>query len=151
MHTLQKYLKTYGYISDEIHSFEDKQLVVGMWKFAVWNGARIGKKLFIRNGLAVFERRLRSISTKPRCGNPDLREGKFGQKIRASHTLAKRYFAQTPWGKNNLTYKIESFDNDLTSEVQRQEIAKAFELWTDASELSVSEVQGSQNADINIQ
>ncbi len=113
---------------------------------------KIEKKLFMGKGLKVFERRLKNILRQPRCGDPDIGEGSFRPKRKKKKTkLGKRYLAQTPWGKNTLTYKIESFDSDLPVEDQRQEIAKAFKMWTDVSELQVSEVQGSGNADINIQ
>ena len=112
---------------------------------------KIEKKLFMGKGLNVFERRLKNILRQPRCGDPDIGEGSFRPKRKKKTKLGKRYLAQTPWGKNTLTYKIESFDSDLPVEDQRQEIAKAFKMWTDVSELQVSEVQGSGNADINIQ
>ena len=128
-----------------------KELLQALWKFAVWNRAKMDKKLFMTNdGLNAIERRLMTMTRQPRCGNPDVGEGNFQPEMEKKRTLVKRYSAQTPWGKNTLTYKIESFDTDLTEEIQRQEIAKAFKLWTDASELTVSEVQGSENADINI-
>ena len=148
---LQKYLRTYGYIPEEMKKPDLKELQQCLWKFAVWNRARMDKKRFMTNeGLNVLERRLMAMTKQPRCGNPDIGEGNFQPQMDKKGTRVKRYSAQTPWGKKNLTYKIESFDTDLTEEVQRQEIAKAFKLWTDASELTVSEVQGSENADINI-
>ena len=102
------------------------------------------KNLFMSK-VRTFERTLARITQKRRCGDPDIGKGAFKRSERI-----KRYVAQTPWGKTALTYKIENFDNDLSEEVQRAEIAKAFKLWTNASELTVSEVQGSTPADINI-
>lgn len=124
------------------------QLGQGMWNFAVLNGAKIEKKLFTRRALPVFKRVLKRFFKKPRCGDPDMGKGIFGGETDMKKN--KRYLVQSPWGKNTITYKIESFDNDLPHEVQRQEIAKAFKFWNDASELTASEVQGSTTADINI-
>ncbi|XP_028394280.1 matrilysin-like [Dendronephthya gigantea] len=145
-----KYLKSYGYISETttpMQKSEGEQIEQGMWNFAVRNGANIKKKIFKNEAKRVFERILERISKKRRCGDPDIGKGAFG----TGGGIQKRYLAQSPWGKNILTYKILSFDDDLTHEVQREEIAKAFKFWTDASELTVSEVQGTTTADINIE
>lgn len=128
-----------------------KKIKMGMWKFAIWNGAKIGKKLFMSKAAPIFKRHLARISKQSRCGDPDIGKGRLQAKKGKKDKLAKRYLTKTPWGKNTLTYKIESFDSDLPVEVQRQEIAKAFKLWSDVSELTISEVQGNANADINIQ
>ena len=139
---------SYGYVPAKTKSLRD--FVDGLWRFAIWNGAKMKKGLFMSKiGLDVFTRRLMSMSKKRRCGNPDIGEGSFQPKMEKRQRV-RRYSAQTPWGENTLTYKIESFDDSLPQEVQRQEIAKAFKLWTDASELTVREVQGSANADIKI-
>ena len=145
-------MTSYGYsptsLTPETYTLDKSnttnQLLNAFWKFATWNGVKMGKKLFMRK-VRTFERTLARITQKRRCGDPDIGKGAF----KGSERI-KRYVAQTPWGKTALTYKIESFDNDLSEEVQRAEIAKAFKLWTDASELTVSEVQGSTPADINI-
>ena len=100
----------------------------------------------MNKAVPTFERTLARILKKPRCGDPDIGTGTFQNK----RERKKRYVPHAPWGKTSLTYKIESFDNDLPAEQQRQEIAKAFKLWTDASVLTASEVQGSTPADINI-
>ena len=121
---------------------------MGAWKFAVWNGAKIGKKAFMSKALPIFERLLTSAAQKSRCGNSDIGEGML--KPRNDNNRGKRYVALSSWRKNTITYKFENFDNDLSEQVQRVEIARAFKLWADASPLTFSEVQGSANADINI-
>lgn len=130
-----------------VDQLQDQQLQDALWKFATWNGLKMGKDLFMSKAVSTFERTVARITQRRRCGDPDIGKGAFKGK---GFGRNKRYVPQTPWGKTALTYKIESFDNDLSEEVQRAEIAKAFKLWTDASKLIVSEVQGSTPADINI-
>lgn len=164
---MEKYLRDYGYApqirkrnrwrkkkfnkvtSKKCKKLSDKAFNRALWKFAVFHGAKMGKKVFAKSGKESVKRTLGKMMNQQRCGRPDIGQGKF--KSKESNSLKKRYAAVAPWGKKNLKYKIEIYGNDLPGSVQDTEFEKAFKMWSDAVVgLDIKQVRGSETADINI-
>ena len=113
----------------------------------------MGKDLFDIFAKRRIESAIKKKTQRQRCGNPDIGQAEFGKSPNSGKkSYVKRYVAQTPWGKSNLTYKIAQFGQDLSQTVQRQEFQKAFKMWTDAAPgLDVREAQGNEIPDISIE
>ncbi|XP_033108498.1 matrix metalloproteinase-24-like [Anneissia japonica] len=83
------------------------------------------------------------LMEKPRCGLKDFTET-------PSNIRARRYaHVGSKWHKNDLTYRIMIYSNDLSQSDQRTAIYNAFKVWSDVTPLTFREV-GSGAADILI-
>jgi len=86
------------------------------------------------------------LMNKPRCGVPDnhmmCRRHAVGRK--------RRYLtAEQKWPRKSLTYKVNGYSPDLPRNIIDSDIEKAFKLWTDASQLTISKQAGKVDMDMN--
>ncbi|GAB6029831.1 hypothetical protein CHUAL_005540 [Chamberlinius hualienensis] len=89
-----------------------------------------------------------SLIKRKRCGNPDvIPPSALNSSSNRSHRF-KRYALQgVKWPKTDLTWSVLTYTSSLPKDVVRQEVSRAFRIWSDASKLSFTEVQGDE-ADI---
>ncbi|XP_046456168.1 uncharacterized protein LOC124203539 [Daphnia pulex] len=88
----------------------------------------------------------KELMNKPRCGVPDrIRPG-------SSRTRPKRFALEgSHWPKKKLTYKIKKYTPDMSPPVVDREIARAFEIWANVTDLAFVHVKNtSANVDIDI-
>ncbi|XP_046637955.1 uncharacterized protein LOC124316198 isoform X2 [Daphnia pulicaria] len=84
------------------------------------------------------------VMNKPRCGIPD--------RIRPGHssTRRKRFAIQgSHWPKKKLTYKIKKYTTDMSQSDVDREIARAFQVWADVTDLAFVHVKN-PSADVDI-
>lgn len=127
-----KYLRKYGYISDDINdsSLDIKDVVSAVIYF---------------QGLANLNpdgemgtKTLRAMNW-PRCQMPDMDNGKPFEYAKISGK----------WGIKNLKYYLSSY-NDLSKEEWRQAFRAAFDSWSEVCDLHFEEVDSSSKANIVI-
>ncbi|KAK6191523.1 hypothetical protein SNE40_003188 [Patella caerulea] len=91
----------------------------------------------------VIDRRTQELMQKPRCGNSD-------NNITFGHRKKRYTLAPTKWEKKNLTFRIVNYSPDLPLHNIRNVIYGAFQVWSDVTKLTFTEIMSGE-ADIMIQ
>ncbi|XP_046457263.1 uncharacterized protein LOC124204261 [Daphnia pulex] len=98
------------------------------------------------NKTGKLDTETKKFMNKPRCGVPDrVRPG-------SSSDRQKRFALQgSKWPKKQLTYKIKNYTTDMTKSDVDREIARAFQMWADVTDLTFVHLNNeSANVDIEI-
>ncbi|XP_046645833.1 uncharacterized protein LOC124336177 isoform X2 [Daphnia pulicaria] len=97
------------------------------------------------NKTGKLDTETKKLMNKPRCGVPDrVRPG-------SSSTRQKRFALQgSKWPKKQLTYKIKKYTTDMSKSDVDREIARAFQMWADVTDLTFVHLNQSANVDIEI-
>lgn len=108
----------------------------------------------------VIDRRTEELMSKPRCGNLDSGMRPDSNQVRSdlgreesNRAGRRKRYTQAPskWGKKDLSFKILNYTPDMEIPVTRDTIMSAFKVWSDATQLTFTEVKAGSNADILIQ
>ncbi|XP_033747762.1 matrix metalloproteinase-2-like isoform X2 [Pecten maximus] len=93
----------------------------------------------------IVDQRTIALMNRKRCGVPD--EDEFSEEFGRRR---KRYvLSHSSWDKKDLTYRILNYTPDMAMKDVRQAIFEGFQVWSDVTDLTFSEVP-SGNADIMI-
>jgi hypothetical protein len=94
----------------------------------------------------VIDEETRQVMEMPRCGVSDLEEGQ------ETHSPGVASFVASggKWQSNQLTYKFINGTDDLPSDTERGIVRQAFDVWSEVTPLTFTEVTGSTDATILI-
>lgn len=139
---LMDYLVKYGYLGNPNHRI-GKVTTMEEFKAAV---RRMQRYAGLNETGDFSDPRTLALVKAKRCGVSDLGPSDNARRKR-------RYALQgTYWRKNELTYRIENYTPDIPKEEVDNTIAKAIDMWSSASGLTIKrEDNPDMNADIRIQ
>ncbi|MFD2565523.1 matrixin family metalloprotease, partial [Aquimarina rubra] len=138
---LQKYLNTFGYLLIEKEDSTFKNIaILGVFDSPTRAALISYQTFFGLEQTGEFDIATKKSMSIPRCGNPDVRQGRSNN----FEVDGRR------WNKTNLTYTITEFTSDLTQNQIRTAIHQAFDLWSNVSPLNFTEIDPNQSPDIVI-
>ncbi|XP_072765543.1 matrix metalloproteinase-14-like isoform X2 [Anoplolepis gracilipes] len=137
--TVANYLAKYGYlppINPENGAFlSEEKVKLAIEEFQAFAGINITGEM---------NEETAKLMATPRCGVKD----KVGP---AADGRSKRYALQgSRWRTKNLTYKISKYPTGLNKQEVDKEIAKAFGVWSSATDLTFTRKAGHDNVHIEI-
>lgn len=132
VHTAQTYLIKYGHLKEEQRDYNAAKFAVAVRNFQQSSHLPVTGHL---DEATVHQMHV------PRCGMKDDNETKwlFNRPHYVNHRR-KRYATKSKWYKHQLTYQIVNWPWYLSQHQVRQAVKAAFELWSNVSSLTFSEV-----------
>jgi len=144
-----KYLKKFDYVDEE----DDSMMAMDAQALRSSDKMKRAVKDFqctwgIKETGSIDEETVKFMSRK-RCGMPDSNT-RCRKGVKNSHNRQKRYTTyDLKWPDNEVSYRINSYTNDLSKSDVDADFAKAMKVWSDASQLKVNELT-SGNPDIKV-
>ncbi|OOR57440.1 hypothetical protein BGP34_14910 [Bacillus mycoides] len=147
---LKKYLRKYGYLSDEktesgsarilMHVITDTNQIKPVFDEKTENALMKYQEFYGLKMTKVLDEDTINQMSLPRCGAPDIKR----MNAEADRTLIGK------WNKENLTYKIENYLDGFEKRNIQEAISSAFSVWSNVIILTFTEVKEETVADIVI-
>ncbi|XP_041974462.1 matrix metalloproteinase-14 isoform X2 [Aricia agestis] len=128
------YLAQYGYLSPSVRNPSSGHIVdEGSWRKAISEFQSFAGL----NTTGELDEETVTLMSLPRCGVKD--------KVGFGESRAKRYALQgSRWRVKNLTYKISKYPSRLNHAEVDAELAKAFSVWSDYTDLTFTQKKAGQ-------
>ncbi|KAG6453661.1 hypothetical protein O3G_MSEX008266 [Manduca sexta] len=128
------YLAQYGYLSPQVRNPSSGHIMdESSWRRAIAEFQSFAGL----NATGELDEETSKVMSLPRCGVKD--------KVGFGESRAKRYALQgSRWRVKNLTYKISKYPSKLNHAEVDAELAKAFSVWTDYTDLTFTQKRSGQ-------
>ncbi|GAU97338.1 hypothetical protein RvY_08657 [Ramazzottius varieornatus] len=91
----------------------------------------------------VLDDQTKEMMTAPRCGVADVVEGEVAEPGGQTHKRRKRFVLQgSKWKLKDLTWSVSQMTNQLSRDVVETQIARAWKIWSDKSDLRFTKTNG---------